>query len=77
MIVNKPKHPVLIILLLPFVCGVFSIVLRCKYTTVKSPCQEFLLNIFTKNFRKKSKRLTINELAQQRPRKFLRCKVAA
>jgi hypothetical protein len=29
-----------------------------------------LLNIFTKNFRKKSKRLTINELAQQRPRKF-------
>ena len=40
--------------------------LQCKYTTSKCVCQEFLLNIFTINFRKTSNILTINNLAQQR-----------
>ncbi len=39
--------------------------LQCKYTTSKCLCQEFLLNIFTINFRKISNDLTINKLAQQ------------
>ena len=36
---------------------------HCKYTTSKCVCQEFLLKIFTINFRNKSNHLTINPLA--------------
>ena len=40
--------------------------LQCKYTTSKSLCQEFWLNIFTINFRKISNNLIISNLPQPR-----------